>query len=524
MAVLSSLTSLASKTYIMLNTSINNNSRIAKNTIFLYFRMILLMAVSLYTSRVVLATLGIEDYGVYNVVGGFIGMLGFLNGAMSGSTQRFITIELGRGDVCSLQKVFSTCVITHALIAVIIFVIAETIGLWFVLEKMVIPDSRMIAAFVVYQCSVITSIVQIMSYPYNADIIAHEEMSAFAYISIYEAIANLAVALLIKVENFDRLMLYAGALLVVKISVTLIYMTYCKRHFIESTVKKIFDKSLIKQMFAFTGWNLWGGMAGTLMGQGINVLLNLFFGPAVNAARGLAVQVQSAVQMFAVNFQMAMNPQIMKTYATGEMNAMHSLIFRSAKFSFILLLCIMLPLVTEINTVLHLWLEHVPEYTNIFIALTLCICMIDSVSNPFMTASAATGKVKVYQSVVGGILLSIVPIAYIVLKLGGKPYSVFIVNIIIAMIAFMARLVIVKKLIDFSIRKYVFQVVVPCMTVLLPSALTAVVIKHVIPSGLIYSFANMILVVIVTVVVSFILGLSKNERNFILEKVKIVKK
>ena len=303
-----------------MSNAIVNNSKIAKNTIFLYFRMILLMAVSLYTSRVVLATLGIEDYGIYNVVGGFIGMLAFLNGAMSSSTQRFITIELGRGDEDSLKHVFSTCVITHALIAALVLIIAETIGLWFVLEKMVIPDSRMTAAIVVYQCSIIISIVQIMSYPYNADIIAHEEMSAFAYISIYEAIANLGVAFLIRIGNFDRLILYAIALLVVKISVILIYRIYCKSQFIEASAKKVFDKSLIKQMFSFTGWNLWGGLAGTLMGQGINVLLNLFFGPVVNAARGLAVQVQSAVQMFATNFQMAMNPQIMKTYATGDLN------------------------------------------------------------------------------------------------------------------------------------------------------------------------------------------------------------
>ncbi len=482
--------------------------------------MILLMAVSLYTSRVVLATLGIEDYGVYNVVGGFIGMLAFLNGAMSGSTQRFITIELGRGDENSLQKVFSTCVITHALIAVIVFVIAETIGLWFVLEKMVIPEDRMIAALAVYQCSVITSIVQIMSFPYNADIIAHEEMSAFAYISIYEAIANLGVAFLIRVGRCDRLILYAVALLVVKTSVILIYRIYCKRHFVESTVKRVFDRFLFKQMFSFTGWNLWGGMAGTLMGQGINVLLNLFFGPAVNAARGVAVQVQSAVQMFATNFQMAMNPQIMKTYAAGEMKVMHSLIFRSAKFSFILLLCIMLPLVTEIDAVLHLWLANVPEYTNIFIALTLCICMIDSVSNPFMTASAATGKVKVYQSVVGGILLSIVPIAYLVLKMGGKPYSVFIVHITIALIAFIVRLLIVKKLINLSVHKYVSQVILPCMVVLLLSSIAAMIIKHFMPDGLLYSFFNIILIAIVTVGASFIFGLSKNERSFIIEKAK----
>ena len=305
------------------------------------------MAVSLYTSRVVLSTLGIDDYGTYNVVGGFIGMLAFLNGAMSGSTQRFITVELGRNDENSLKRVFSTCIFTHFMIAALVFIIAETIGLWFVMEKMVIPYGRMTAAMIVYQCTIITSIIQIMSYPYNADIVAHEKMSAFAYISIFEAFANLAIVFLIRIGNFDRLILYAVALLIVKVSVIMVYRFYCKRHFVEASVKMIFDKTLIKQIFAFTGWNLWGGMAGTLMGQGINVLLNLFFGPTVNAARGMAVQVQSAVHMFATNFQMAMNPQIMKTYAAGEINAMHKLVYRSAKFTFLLLICIMLPLAIE---------------------------------------------------------------------------------------------------------------------------------------------------------------------------------
>ena len=508
----------------MPNISANNNSRIAKNTLFLYIRMILLMAISLYTSRVVLATLGIEDYGIYNVVGGFIGLLAFLNGAMSGSTQRFITVELGRGSTESLQKVFSSCVIAHSMIAMLVFVIAETIGLWFVIEKMVIPEGRMTAAMIVYQCSVITAVVQIMSYPYNADIIAHERMSAFAYISIYEAFANLGVAFLIKTGNFDRLALYAIALLLVKVSVRMIYGIYCRRHFIEASAKRRINKTLIRQIFAFTGWNLWGGIAGTLMGQGINVLLNLFFGPAINAARGIAVQIQSAVQMFATNFQMAMNPQIMKTYAMGAMDAMYSLLFRSAKFSFILLLCIMLPLTIEIDFVLNLWLEEVPAYTNVFVILTLCICMIDSVSNPFMTASAATGKVKIYQSVVGGILLSIVPIAYVVLKMGGNPYSVFIVNLVVGLIAFSARLIIVKNLIKLSIREYFIKVIVPCSMVLLPSAVLAILIKHFMPDAPWCSFLNIALIVIATVVVSYTFGLSRSERVFLIEKIKKARK
>ncbi len=451
-------------------------------------------------------------------------MLAFFNGAMSGSTQRFITVELGRGDEESLKKVFSTCLIIHGMIAVLVFVIAETLGLWFVMEKMVIPEGRMTAAMVVYQCSIITSIIQIMSYPYNADIVAHEKMSAFAYISIYEVFANLGIVFLIRIGNFDRLALYAVALLLVKVSVIMVYRIYCKRNFIEASMKKVFDKTLIKQIFAFTGWNLWGGMAGTLMGQGVNVLLNLFFGPAINAARGLAVQVQSAVHMFATNFQTAMNPQIMKTYASGEINAMHLLVFRSAKFTFMLLLCIMLPLAVEIDTVLEIWLKEVPAYTNIFVCLMFVICMIDSVSNPFMTAAAATGKVRIYQSVVGGILISIVPLAYIVLKLGGNPYSVFFVHIAVGLIAYTARLLIVNKLIKLSIREYFAHVIIPCVLVLLPSVLFAVFIKQFMPDGILFTFINVAIIVVVTAIISFLLGLSKHERSFILNKVRMIRR
>lgn len=508
----------------MKEITISANSRIAKNTIFLYFRMILLMVVSLYTSRVVLSTLGIEDFGVYNVVGGFIGMLSFLNGAMSGSTQRFITIELGRGNIESLKHVFSNCIITHAIIAFIVFLIAETIGLWFLLEKMVIPDERMTAAIIVYQSSIIASIVQIMSYPYNADIVAHEKMSAFAYISIYEAFANLAIVFLIRIGNYDRLALYAVALLIIKISVIIVYRFYCRRNFIETRVKKVYDKALIKQLFAFTGWNLWGGMAGTLMGQGINVLLNLFFGPTVNAARGVAIQVQTAVNMFASNFQMAMNPQIMKTYASGDFSEMHTLLFRSAKFTFMLLLCIMLPIASEINMILSIWLENVPTYTNDFVCLMFVVCMIDSVSNPFMTSSAATGNVRIYQSVVGGILLTIVPIAYFVLKIGGNPYTVFYVHIIVALFAFAARLFIVRNLIYLSLRKYFFKVVLPCVLVFIPSVLFASLLKNCMPLGLPYTIINIILIITVTVFTSFMLGLTKNERVFILAKIKNLRK
>lgn len=504
----------------MSTKSQNNNTRIAKNTLLLYFRMILLMVVSLYTSRIVLATLGISDYGIYNVVGGFIAMFAFLNGAMSGCTQRFITIALGKGDEQNLRKVFSTCVITHGIIALLILILAETIGLWFVMEKLVIPAERMTAAMVVYQCSIVTTIVMFMSFPYNADIIAHERMSAFAYISIYEVFANLGIVYILYVGNIDKLILYAILFLLVKISVILIYRLYCKRHFKETIFHWVFDAVLFK-MLSFTGWNLWGGMAGTLMGQGINVLLNMFFGPMVNAARGIAVQVQGAIQLFATNFQTALNPQMMKTYAVGDLESMHVLLFRSAKFTFMLLLCLMLPLMLEVDMVLGLWLKEVPEYTNVFVCLMLCISMIDAVSNPFMTASAATGKVKVYQSVVGGILLLILPIAYIVLRLGADSYSVFIVHFCVAIFAFVARLFIVHKLINLSVRKYVVFVMLPCLYVMISSIVVALLLKSMLPSGIVYSVVVIIFSMLIVALSSFLFGLTNNERKFVLSKLPV---
>lgn len=482
------------------------------------------MAVSLYTSRVVLSTLGIDDYGIYNVVGGFIGMFAFLNGAMAGCTQRFITIAIGKGDEQNLKKVFSTCVITHGMIALIVFILAETIGLWFVLEKLVIPETRMTAAMVVYQCSIVSTMVMIMSFPYNADIIAHEKMSAFAYISIFEAFANLGVVYLLYIGLFDKLAFYAVLLMIVKVSVIVVYRIYCKRHFVESVFRWLFDKRLLTEMLSFTGWNLWGGIAGTLMGQGINVLLNIFFGPTVNAARGIAVQVQSAVQMFATNFQTALNPQMMKSYAAGELQIMHMLLFRSAKFTFMLLLCLMLPLILEIDTVLGLWLKEVPKYTNIFVCLMLCISMVDAVSNPFMTASAATGKVKVYQSVVGGILLMIVPLAYIPLKLGAEPYSVFIVHLTIAIIAFITRIFIIRKLIDLSIKEYLMNAILPCLKVALPSIFISLAIKMSLPNELVYSIIVGVITLIMVPITSCLFGLTENERQFVLSKIPILRK
>ena len=496
-----------------------NNQRIAKNTLLLYFRMIFLMLISLFTSRVVLQALGVEDYGIYNVVGGFITLLSFINGAISSSTSRFITFALGKNDNDGLVKVFSNCKLTHLVSAGIVLLLGETVGLWFVLNKLQIPDERMTAALWVYHCSIISTVVMILSVPYNACIIAHEKMSAFAYISIFEAVAKLAIAYILMIGLVDKLILYAILILCVQIIIRIIYTWYCHRHFEESKAKISFDKQLFKEIISFAGWNLWGNLAAALFTQGVNIVLNIFFGPVVNAARGIAVTVQSAVQQFAVNFQTALNPQITKTYASGELDAMHTLICRSSKFSFMLLCCLSLPIMVETRFILNLWLGQVPDYTVSFIRLILCICIIDAMANPFMTAAAATGKVKKYQLTVGSILLLIVPFSYLALRLGGVPESVFIVHLAIIIIAFAIRIVIIRTMINISILYYLTKVIIPIIFIGVISISFTIPIHTILPQTISASLFNIIITMLIVMVLSYYIGLTKTEKHFVLAKV-----
>lgn len=495
-----------------------DNARLAKNTMFLYFRMIFIMAVTLYTSRVVLRVLGVEDFGIFNVVAGVVAMFGFLNSSMSATTQRFISFSLGRGDD-NLNKVFSTCVLTHALIALGVLVLVESVGLWFLYNKMIIPEVRMDAAFWVFQFSALSTVVTVMSIPFNADIIAHEKMSAFAYISIVEVCLKLLIVFLLDVGNIDKLVLYGFLLLLVQCGIFLTYMGYCLRHFKESRFRFVYEKKLFSEVFSFAGWNLWGYLASILYTQGLNILLNVFFGPVVNAARGLANQVDGAIRLFASNFQMAINPQIVKTYAAKDLESMHKLVFRSSKFSFFLLLALSLPVMIEAPMILRLWLSTVPDWTASFLRLMLVVVIVDSVANPLMTSAAATGRIKLYQSVLGGIQLLIVPVAYVVLRMGGEPNSVFVVHICICLIAFAVRLFIVRGMIGLSIKKYLMEVCVKSGVV--------TVVATVLPLTLYFSMTNSLLSAIVVVFVSlgsvavsaYAIGLTKNERVFVSDKI-----
>lgn len=497
-----------------------NKQLIAQNTLLLYVRVLFTMGVSLFTSRVVLNTLGVEDFGIYNVVGGVVAMLAFLNSAMLASTQRYLTFELGKGDLKKLELVFMTSIYSHALISLIVVVTMETVGLWFMTTKMVIPEARMTAALWVFHLSVAMTVVSIMSTPYNAAIIAHEKMSAFAYISIVEAILKLAIVYLLFVGNFDKLILYAILLLIVQLIIRFIYSAYCTRHFEETRLRKLYNKNLFREMSVFAGWNLWGNLAGVFMSQGLNLLLNMFFGPVVNAARGVAVQVQAAVVQLAGNLQTAMNPQITKTYARGELNEMHGLVFRSAKFTFCLLLILSLPIMVEIDWILRLWLGAVPEHTNVFVILMLFYSIVNSMATPLMVSAAATGNVKLYQSIVGGTLLLTLPVAYAVLKLGGSPASVFVSELAVGIVAFVVRLYIIRPMIHLSLRQFAIQVITPCAIVAIVASIIPVAVRVILPNTVVIAIINCAISVISASLAVYFWGLTRHERNFVCNKVK----
>ena len=451
----------------------NNNKRIAKNTLLLYFRMLFIMVVSLYTSRAVLNTLGVVDYGVYNVVGGIVVVFSFVNAAMATATQRYITFALGKQDEKWLKTIFSTALQIHVMLAGVVVLLTETIGLWFLYNKMQIPADRMSAAFWVLQCSIGASVIMILSVPYNAAIIAHEKMSAFAYISVLEVVLKLAIIYMLLIFSVDKLILYAFLFFAVQLLIRICYSTYCQRHFEETIYHRIWDKCLFKEMLGFAGWNVCGNMAGMLSAQGVNLILNVFFGPAINAARGLAVQVQNAIEQFASNFQMAANPQITKSFAHGDLESMHKLIIRTSRITFFLLFMFTLPLYFYAEDILRVWLKVVPQYTAIFLQLSLLVSMVDGVANPLMIAAQATGKIRKFLTIIALIALTIAPISYVVLKMGAAPYMVYLVHLMVCSVIFVVRLLLIKPLIQLSISRYykeLFMSILPVVIISVPLA------------------------------------------------------
>ena len=498
----------------------SNNKRLAQNTILLYLRMILIIIVGLYTSRVVLQTLGVNDYGIYNVVGGIVAMLAFLNSAMTAASQRFISFELGTGNLNKLKQVFCTSVTIHIAIAGIILVMAETIGLWFLNTHMNIASERMTAANWVYQCSILTFIVTVISVPYNACIVAHERMKAFAYISIVEAGLKLAIVYLLLILSADKLITYAILVLCVSLIIRVIYSIYCKRSFEECTYKFSFNKALFNEMFAFAGWSIIGNLGFSLKDQGSNVILNLFCGTAINAARGVALQVNGIISNFSNNFMMALNPQITKMYASGNIEESQKLVYAGCRYSFFLLSLISIPVMVNLDYLLTLWLGIVPPYTTEFLFLALITALINSIATPLVTAMQATGRIKNFQIVISIVMMCELPLAYITLKLGYKPYMAMIPSIIVATAGVFARFILLKQLIkSYNFIYFTNHVVLICIFTTTSCFLISYYIHNLFTINFRTFVITSIIAFVITALGIYILGITSNERIFLNNKI-----
>ena len=499
----------------------SNNKRIAKNTLLLYIRMMFTMAVALFTSRVVLNALGISDFGIYNVVGGFIAMFTVLSGSFSNAITRFITFELGKKDSQRLNAVFCTGVNIRLIMSVVIVIAAEIIGLGFLNYHMSIPDDRLNAAHWVLQCAIGAFVLNLISVPFNAEIIAHEEMGAYAVISIVNAVLQLIIAYMLYLSPLDKLKTYAVLYLVVAFIIRIIYGIYCRRKFEECTYYLLLDKDLFSEMGKFAGWNFLGSSAFMLNTQGVNMLMNIYFGVAANAARGIAVQVDSAVKSFANSFTTAINPQITKSYSAGELDYMYQLVCRGAKFSAFLFLFIAVPIVLETPTILKIWLKTVPEYTIVFVRLIVFSSFVDSLlGNSFWTAIMATGKIKGYQIVIAIVGVMVFPFSWLCFEFGCGPESTYIVYIIIYCIALLVRLYFMKVLLYMPLSYFFRDVLGRVAGVMLLTFIIPLPLLFVLDSGWIRLSVVCLCSLLVTSTVVYTIGLTQSEKVTITSKLK----
>lgn len=490
-----------------------DNRRIARNTLYMYARTFISMCVSLYTSRVVLEALGVVDFGIYNVVGGVTAMLAFLNGSMSVATQRYLTYELGRGEEGDYSKVFSLSVNIHLVLALIVVVLAETVGLWFVNNRLVIPGDRMTAANWVYQAAVLSSALGIIQTPYNASVISHERMHVYAWTGLAETFVRLGVVMLLVRYGGDRLAMWAFSIFSIQLAVSMYYRYYCIRHLPACRYRLgSCDRLLFREMLSFTGWNMFGTAAWVFKDQGASVLLNMFGGPVANAARGVAGQVSGAVRGLVGGFQAAVNPQLTKTFASGDSGRTCRLLCQSSKMSFFLMLVIALPLCAEIDFVLGLWLVDVPRHAGVFSVLVILESLFDTLAGPMITALLATGAIKWYQIVVGCLLLLNIPCAYIWMRAGGPIETPMVVSIIFMLAGNLARLCFCRSMIGLPMSVYARDVIMPVVLVFAAGVLAVTVVCSVMADGWPRLIANIAVSLAVTGAMVYGFGLKRNER------------
>lgn len=492
-----------------------NTRRIAKNTALLYIRMLVMMVISFITTRVMLKALGVDNYGINNVVGGLVSMFSMLSASLSGAVSRFFTFGLGKGDMKHLRVVFSTSINIHIVLAIIVLIAIETAGVWFLNHRMVIAPDRLGAANWVLQCSTIIFAINLLSVPYRAAIIAHERMSAFAYLTIFEATAKLLIVCAIYFYGGDKLKLLAMLNIIPAIISQVIYWRYCKRNFIECRYQYVYDKKLFGEIFSFAGWSFIGNTAGVMKNEGVNVVINTFFGASINAARGIAMQVNGMVMQFISNFTMALNPQIIKDYAAGQLERMHKLMFQGTKLSYYIFMILSIPVIFEIETFLQVWLDEVPAHTVLFTRLVLVLSLAEIVSHTLITAQTATGKIKVYQIVVGGILLLNLPISYLLLRWGWFPEVTVIVAIIVSQLCLVARLCFLRKMIDLPVRRFIVEVYCNVIVVTAISLIVPAICYVLMPSGIVRFFTLCSLSILSSAATIYWVGCNRDDRAMV---------
>jgi len=496
----------------------SNNKRIAKNTIILYIRMCFLMVLTLYTSRIVLDALGIEDYGIYNVVGGFVMMFGLISNSLTAAISRYITFEIGVGNRKKLNNIFCTAINVQILMGILIAIIIETVGLWFLLTQMDISAERIYAAQWVLHLSLISFFVNLISVPYHAAVIAHEHMNTYAAVSILDAVLKLAICFPLYIDKCDRLILYVVLMTAEAIIIRIVYGIYCKKHFSECDYHFVIDKSLLREILSFSGWNFIGASSSILRYQGVNVLLNLFWGATVNAARGIANQVNIAVIAFSNNVITAINPQITKNYAAGNLDYVFQLVIKGARMSYYLMLFITLPLILETDIVLNLWLTKIPNYTHIFVRLILIYVLVENVSNTMITLMLATGDIRKYQIIVGGTQILNFPLSYVALKLGFEPYITLIIAIALSATCFVLRLKLLREMVGFPVLRYLREMVLNVLVVTIVSSILPVIVYFTLTASyyrLVITLATCIICIAAT---TYKLGLTSGEKEFLTSK------
>ena len=498
----------------------SSNTQIAKNSLFLYVRMLVVMLVSLYTARVVLNVLGVEDYGVYNVVAGVVSTFSFLTGTISAATSRFFAFELGRRNEDGLSKYFRLSMLSFFVITFLIIVLAETVGLWFLYNKMIIPADKMSSAVWVYQFAILAFVVNMLAIPYNAIIVARENMQVYAYIGILEVILKLVIVYFLSIGNFEKLKFYAILMFIVSFIVSFLYYIYCKKKYKESHFSFFWDKKMFNEFFSISFWILFGSFSSVARGQGLNIVLNMFFGPIVNAAYGVSYQVNNAINQFVNSFYTAVRPQITKRYAAGEITSMMKLVFVSSRMCYFLVLIFAIPLFLETPLILKLWLINVPDYSVIFLRLVILVSLIDAGSYPFQAAVSSTGKVKWYQIITGGLMIVTLFVAYFALKLGLPPAAVFYISIVTTILAQISRIIFMRFLLGMSIKNYSKDVLAPIFMVTILACLFPVLCYVYIEPNLVRLIITSLVSVVSTVGLIFIFGINRDERLLILNYIK----